>query len=117
VLVVLSFIIPTPGTEQFDAVDTAGIPLAILLVSMYGPAFGYFVLMNANGGTLGKRAVGIRLEDAKTGENIGNGRAFGRLFVAYVAYSFLLLGYFWCIWDDKKQTWHDKAVGSIVVRR
>ncbi len=121
VFIVLAFIssiiIPTPDTEQFDAVDAAGSPsFAILLVSMFGPGLGYFVLMNANGGTLGKRMLGMRLERADTGENIGIGRAFGRLIVAYFTYSFLLLGYLWCIWDEKKQTWHDKAVGSIVVR-
>jgi uncharacterized RDD family membrane protein YckC len=27
-----------------------------------------------------------------------------------------LLGYLWMLWDDKKQTWHDKMVGSNVVR-
>jgi len=26
------------------------------------------------------------------------------------------LGYLWMLWDDKQQTWHDKVVGSIVVR-
>ena len=26
------------------------------------------------------------------------------------------LGYLWMLWDDKKQTWHDKVVGSIVVK-
>ena len=26
------------------------------------------------------------------------------------------LGYLWMLWDDKKQTWHDKVVGSSVVR-
>jgi uncharacterized RDD family membrane protein YckC len=28
----------------------------------------------------------------------------------------LLLGYLWAIWDANKQTWHDKAAGSFVVR-
>ena len=114
---IASIIIPTPDTEQFDAVETAGSPdFVILLFSMFGPGSGYSVFMNANGGTLGKRMLGMRIERADTGENIGIGRAFGRLIVAYYTYSFLLLGYLWCIWDDKKQTWHDKAVGPLVVR-
>jgi uncharacterized RDD family membrane protein YckC len=25
------------------------------------------------------------------------------------------LGYFWMLWDDTQQTWHDKAAGSVVV--
>jgi len=27
----------------------------------------------------------------------------------------LLIGYLWMLWDDEKQTWHDKVVGSVVV--
>ncbi len=76
----------------------------------------YVVPLNANGGTLGKKAVGIRLEDAVTGENIGISLAFVRYLVSIASYLAILLGYLWCIWGDKKQTWHDKAAGSVVVR-
>lgn len=27
----------------------------------------------------------------------------------------ILLGYFWMIWDDKKQTWHDKLGKTVVI--
>ena len=77
---------------------------------------GYYVGFNANGGTLGKRAVGLRLESDKTGEDIGYGAALVRYVAAFASALVLLLGYFWVIWDDKKQTWHDKAAGSVVVR-
>ena len=121
VFIVLAFIssviIPTPDTEQFDAVSAESfIGLVILMVSMFVPGYGYSVLLNARGGTLGKRWLGMRVERADTGENIGIGRAFGRILVAHYTWSFGFLGYFWCIWDAKNQTWHDKAVGSIVVR-
>lgn len=78
---------------------------------------GYFVVLNANGGTLGKRAVGLRLESDKTGQDIGYGAALVRYVVAIASAAVLLLGYFWVIWDDKNQTWHDKAAGSVVVSR
>ncbi len=76
----------------------------------------YFVGLNANGGTLGKRIVGLRLEDATTGEDIGYPRALVRYIVALASALVLLLGYLWCIWDSRNQTWHDKAAGSVVVR-
>ena len=76
----------------------------------------YYVGLNANGGTLGKRAIGLRLEDAETGQDIGYPRALVRYIVAIASGLVLLLGYLWCIWDHEKQTWHDKAAGSIVVR-
>ncbi len=86
-------------------------PIISLLVGL-----AYVVGLNANGGTLGKRVVGLRLEDAKTGEDIGYPKAFGRYIVAIASALALLLGYLWCIWDDRRQTWHDKAVGSVVIR-
>lgn len=76
---------------------------------------GYYVGLNAHGGTLGKRAVGLRLESDKTGEDIGYGAALVRYVVAIASALVLFLGYFWVIWDDKNQTWHDKAAGSVVV--
>ena len=88
--------------------DTAGfLGLAV--------GIGYYVGLNAHGGTLGKRAVGLRLENEKTGEDIGYGPALVRYVVAIASAIVLFLGYLWVIWDDKKQTWHDKAAGSVVV--
>ena len=85
--------------------------------SFVGLAIGivYYVGLNANGGTVGKRAVGLRLENAKTGEDIGYGAALVRYIVAFASAVILLIGYLWVIWDDKNQTWHDKAAGSVVV--
>ncbi len=76
---------------------------------------GYYVGLNAHGGTLGKRAVGLRLESAATGADIGYGAALVRYVVAFASMAVLLLGYLWVFWDDRNQTWHDKAAGSVVV--
>ena len=78
--------------------------------------FSYIVGLNANGGTLGKRAVGLRLESAETGEDIGYGMAVVRYIVAIFSAAVLLIGYFWMIWDPNNQTWQDKAAQSVVVR-
>lgn len=71
----------------------------------------------ATGQTLGKRICGIRVVDATTGQpGIGTGRGVGRYFARYLSALPLLLGYFWMLWDDKRQTWHDKLVTSVVVK-
>lgn len=67
--------------------------------------------------TPGQRALNIRVLDARTGQPIGTARAFGR----YLAKSFISglvwgLGYLWMLWDSNRQTWHDKIVGTVVVR-
>jgi uncharacterized RDD family membrane protein YckC len=65
----------------------------------------------------GDAAVGVQVVDLRdgTGGPIGYGRAFLRWLVSIVSGIVLLLGYLWMLWDGEKQTWHDKAVGSVVV--
>ena len=107
---------------DFIIMLVVGVVTRIILSQGAAPAIslliglGYFVGLNANGGTLGKRMVGLRLEDAETGNDLGYPKALIRYIVAIASFLALLLGYFWCIWDGKKQTWHDKAAGSVVVR-
>jgi uncharacterized RDD family membrane protein YckC len=79
----------------------------------------YFGLLEGGptGQTLGKRVCGIRVVDAATGQpGIGVGRGIGRYFARWLSAIPLGLGYFWMLWDERKQTWHDKIVSSVVVR-
>lgn len=69
------------------------------------------------GATPGMKLTGNRLVDANSGLPIGTGRAFGRaLFANVISPVFCALGYLWAIWDGRRQTWHDKVVGSVVVK-
>lgn len=79
--------------------------------------FLYYWIGNARGGTWGKRVVGIRVVSIHDGKPIGLGRSFLRYLISLLGSGALYLGWLWMIWDKKKQTWHDKAAGSIVVRR
>jgi uncharacterized RDD family membrane protein YckC len=75
----------------------------------------YFLIGWSRGGTWGMRAVGLRLTSTATGGAPGFGAALVRLIVQYFSAIPLYLGFLWMLWDDKKQTWHDKAAGTIVV--
>jgi uncharacterized RDD family membrane protein YckC len=80
-------------------------------------SFVYFTYFHGRTGqTPGDAALGIKVVDIENGEVIGYGRAFGRALVAIVSTIVLLLGFFWMIWDKRKQTWHDKAVSSLPIR-
>lgn len=69
------------------------------------------------GQTWGRKIVGIKVVRADNGQPLGYGRAIGRLlFASIISGSFCGLGYLWMLWDKDKQTWHDKVVGSVVVR-
>jgi uncharacterized RDD family membrane protein YckC len=77
---------------------------------------GYFVYFEGSpsGQTVGKRAMGIRVV-TEAGGPLGHGLATGRYFARWLSAIPCALGYFWMLWDDQKQTWHDKLVHSYVV--
>ena len=99
--------------QQNDAETLARIWYVVttLIVSV-----SYIVLFNALGGTLGKRVLGMRLEKVDTGENIGYGAAIVRFVVSIASGLALGIGYLWAVSDEDKQTWHDKAAMSVVMR-
>jgi uncharacterized RDD family membrane protein YckC len=72
-----------------------------------------------NGQTLGMRVFGLRLVDATTGQSIGYGRAFVRWLLQALMAAFIgllwLADLLWPLWDERTQTLHDKAVGSLVI--
>ena len=84
-----------------------------LLISL-----GYFTYFHGNTGqTPGNAVLGIRVVDLRDrpGEPIGYGRAFVRWLVSIASAIVILIGFLWMLWDPKKQTWHDKAAGSLPV--
>lgn len=78
----------------------------------------YFVVMDVKFGyTLGKKALGIRVQNQDTGENLDWIQAILREVVGkFLSSIVFLLGYFWMLWDPKKQCWHDKLGKSVVVK-
>lgn len=67
-------------------------------------------------GTPGKQALRATIVHARTGQR----PAFWQMVVRYVAYVLSLLpfglGFFWVLWDPRKQGWHDKLANTVVVR-
>ncbi len=97
--------------------DSKGIyALFLLALLMFIVIFYFGHLEGRRGGTPGKRIAGLRVVRADTGGPIGMGRAIGRFLLRFVSAAPVFLGYFWMLWDDDSQTWHDKAVRSRVVR-
>ncbi len=67
-------------------------------------------------GTPGKMALRLRVLDANTGQAISTPKAIGRYFAYYVSALPLFLGFIWVGIDKKKQGFHDKLAGTVVVR-
>lgn len=109
------------GGDAYFSIGAGTRPGATAAANLVGTVVGVlyysFLEGGATGQTLGKRVVGIRVVDASTGQpGIGVGRGVGRYFARWLSSIPLGLGYFWMLWDGRKQTWHDKLVGSLVVK-
>jgi uncharacterized RDD family membrane protein YckC len=87
-----------------------GSGLGTLIAVIYDVYF-----FTSTGQTPGMKLMSIKLVNG-SGELLTMGQAIVRVIVAIFSGLVLLLGYLWAIWDANKQTWHDKAAGSFVVR-
>ena len=66
--------------------------------------------------TPGKMAIGARIVDAETGEPPGAARLIVRYLGYFVSTVPFFLGLLWVAFDPRKQGWHDKMAGTVVVR-
>lgn len=90
---------------------------ADIIINYIFPFMGAVILWVYKAGTPGKLVLGLRVVDAQTGEHLGMGQAIGR-YLAYIpAMLALMMGIFWVAWDSKKQGWHDKLAGTVVIRQ
>ena len=67
--------------------------------------------------TPGKMAVSTRIVDADSGNAASAAQLIGRYFAYFAACIPLGLGILWVAFDRRKQGWHDKLAGTVVVRQ
>jgi len=67
--------------------------------------------------TPGKMAVAATIVDAHTGAKPST-KQFVIRYVSYIVSALpLCLGFLWIVFDSRKQGWHDKLAGTVVVQR
>ena len=66
-------------------------------------------------GTPGKMLLRLRVVDARTGEPLPLGQCVLRYIGYFVSALPLCLGFLWVAFDSRKQGWHDKIGGSVVI--
>lgn len=104
--------------EQQDE-DTGNAAVAGFFLGFTPLILAYWYIGTALGGAWGKRIFGLRILKYEDGARPGFGTAAIRVLITWLI-SFIsiasLLDHLWAIWDKDKQTWHDKAAGTVVVR-
>jgi uncharacterized RDD family membrane protein YckC len=87
------------------------------VVQVVFPAVGCVAFWVYRSATPGKMAIGAEIVDARTGGRPTTAQLIGRYVGYYVSLIPLGLGFLWIAFDPRKQGWHDKLAGTVVVRR
>jgi uncharacterized RDD family membrane protein YckC len=92
-------------------VNGAGLGIVTAVLGAY-----WVVTWSLLGGSLGQKALGLRVVNAVDGRHIGIGKALLR-FIGYIISAIpFAIGLIWAAFDPQKQGWHDKIAGTFVVR-
>ena len=67
--------------------------------------------------TPGKMAINAVIVDEKTLGRPTAGQLIGRYLGYFLSTMFLGLGLMWVGWDARKQGWHDKLAGTVVIKK
>jgi len=104
------------GTKYFESESVIQGPADFLLSTVL-PVIAVIVFWIYKSATPGKMAVSVKIVDATTGENPSTAQCIGRYFAYFISALPLGLGMIWVAFDKRKQGWHDKLAGTVVVRK
>lgn len=104
------------GWAYLDSDKVIAGPADFLLTVVF-PAIAVIWFWSARQATPGKMAISARIVDAKTGGKPSTGQLIGRYFGYLVSIFPFFLGILWVAFDRKKQGWHDKLAGTVVIRQ
>ena len=118
-LVMIAVVVPIAlavyGT-QYLQLNAAGKTLAFdwLMNGLFVVAI--IVFWRYRGATPGKMLVSAKIVDANTLGAPSTGKLIGRYFAYFVSTIPLCLGFLWIAFDKRKQGWHDKLAGTLVIQ-
>ena len=89
---------------------------ADVLINWVLPSIAVIVFWKKRQATVGKMAIRARIVDARTGQAPTTRQDLIRYFGYLLSVMPLGLGYLWVAFDSRKQGFHDKLAGTVVVR-
>lgn len=90
--------------------------LANILISWVLPVAAIVWFWTQKSATPGKMLLSLKIVDSQSGGKLSVGQSIGRYLGYFVATIPFGLGLIWVAFDRRKQGWHDKLAGTVVVR-
>lgn len=118
---ILAVVLGQPDLDM-DAVarDPAGSLVALsgrLLIELVLIAAAFLLFWIFRSATPGKMIFSAVIVDAKTLEKPSTGQFVVRYLGYFISIFGLMLGFLWIAFDKRKQGWHDKLAGTVVIRK
>jgi uncharacterized RDD family membrane protein YckC len=113
-MVIVPVALALVGKDYFDPARTLG-SMQILLEWIF-PAVAVLVFWAYRSATPGKMVINAVIVDADTLDKPSTAQFIGRYLGYYVSIIPFCLGLLWVGWDKRKQGWHDKLAGTVVIR-
>jgi len=114
VTIILAIVIAVYGRQYVQLASAGQTLLFDIIVQGVLPAVAAILFWRYRGATPGKMLVSARIVDAATLGAPSTGKLIGRYF-AYILSSIFMLGFIWIAFDKRKQGWHDKLAGTVVI--
>ena len=75
----------------------------------------YCQKVSETGQSWGGEVLGLYIVGAEDGQTVAPARVFWRGVARLLSALVFYLGFFWMLWDDRRQTWHDKLARTVVL--
>jgi uncharacterized RDD family membrane protein YckC len=114
-LIIGPILVGVYGWEYFTMDALIAGPIDFL-VAWVLPSIAVILFWIYKAATPGKMAIGARII-AANGGRASNAQLIGRYFAYVLSALPLFVGFIWVAFDARKQGWHDKLAGTLVVRK
>lgn len=113
--VIAAIAVAVYGREYVHLARQGQTVLFDMVVQILLPAVAAILFWRYRGATPGKMLLSARIVDAKTLGPTSTGKLVGRYFAYLVSMIPFFLGFLWIAFDKRKQGWHDKLAGTVVI--
>ncbi len=115
-LIVAPVLMATGGAGLFDIKNTMAGPMGLVINYIF-PALAIVAFWIYKTATPGKIVTGLTIIDEKSGQPPSPAQCIVRYLGYFVSTVPLCLGLIWVAFDKRKQGWHDKIAGTVVIKK